>query len=393
MHPSRLKNAPLPPEATLFYTTSAHKRHTSALAKAFDFPLYLRAAWLSKEYHVKTKNCLSIGQIGAGRIGKVHASHLSRAIPRARLEAIADVSKGAAEECAARVGVPRAVNDYRRLLDDADIDAVVVCSSTGTHARIVEEAAQAGKHIFCEKPIDHDLSKIRRALAAVEKAGVKLQVGFNRRFDANFARVRRAITAGEIGEPHLLHIISRDPAPPPIEYVKVSGGIFLDMTIHDFDMARFLIGSEVEEVYTAAAVRVDPAIGDAGDLDTALIVLKFANGVIGTIDNSRRAVYGYDQRVEVFGSGGSVRTENNYPNAAILSDGAHVRRDLPLNFFMERYSESFLTEMRAFVDAVLDDTPTPVTGRDGLAPVVMGIAARKSYDENRPVRIAEIEGA
>lgn len=336
------------------------------------------------------KACLSVGQIGAGRIGKVHASHLARAIPRARLEAIADVSKRAAEECAARAGVSRAVDDYRTLLDDPAIGAVVVCSSTDTHARIVEEAAEAGKHIFCEKPIDHDLCKIRRALAAVEKAGVKLQVGFNRRFDANFARVRRAIVDGEIGEPQLLHIISRDPGPPPIEYVKVSGGIFLDMTIHDFDMARFLIGSEVEEVYTAAGVRVDPAIGEAGDLDTAIVVLKFSNGVIGTIDNSRQAVYGYDQRVEVFGSGGGVRVDNNYPNTAVLSGAAHVRRDLPLNFFMDRYTDSFLAEMRAFVDAVLDDTATAVTGYDGLAPVVMGLAARKSYDENRPVSLHEI---
>ncbi|HNT89668.1 MAG TPA: Gfo/Idh/MocA family oxidoreductase, partial [Candidatus Hydrogenedentes bacterium] len=168
------------------------------------------------------------------------------------------------------------------------------------------------------------------------------------------------------------------------------GGLFLDMTIHDFDMARFLIGAEVEEVYTAAGVLVDPAIGAAGDLDTAVVVLEFANGVIGTIDNSRRAVYGYDQRVEVFGSAGGVRIDNNYPNTALISDAGSVRRDLPLNFFMDRYTESFLAEMRAFIDAVLDNTPTPVTGHDGLAPVVMGIAARKSYDEHRPVRLVEV---
>lgn len=333
---------------------------------------------------------LSVGVIGAGRIGKVHAAHLANQIPRARLSVIADISEKAARACAAQHGVSRAVSDYRAVLDDAAIDAVVVCSSTDTHARIVEEAAQAGKQIFCEKPIDHDLAKIRRALDAVARAGVKLQIGFNRRFDANFARVRRAIVDGEIGAPHLLHIISRDPGPPPIAYVKVSGGIFLDMTIHDFDMARFLIGAEVEEVYTAAGVLVDPDIGAAGDLDTAIIVLTFANGVIGTIDNSRRAVYGYDQRVEVLGSAGGIRVDNNHPNTALISDAQSVRRDLPLNFFMERYTESFRAEMRAFVDAVLDDTPTPVTGHDGLVPVVMGIAARKSYDEHRPVKLAEI---
>ncbi|HNR32042.1 MAG TPA: inositol 2-dehydrogenase [Candidatus Hydrogenedentes bacterium] len=333
---------------------------------------------------------LNIGIIGAGRIGKVHAAHLARHVPRARLAVIADVSEEAARACAQENGVPRAVADHRAVLDDPGVDAVVVCSSTDTHARIVTETAQAGKHIFCEKPIDHDLAKIRRALDAVERAGVKLQIGFNRRFDANFARVRRAILDGEIGQPHLLHIISRDPAPPPISYIKVSGGLFLDMTIHDFDMARFLIGAEVEEVYTAAGVLVDPAIGAAGDLDTAVVVLEFANGVIGTIDNSRRAVYGYDQRVEVFGSAGGVRIDNNYPNTALISDAGSVRRDLPLNFFMDRYTESFLAEMRAFIDAVLDNTPTPVTGHDGLAPVVMGIAARKSYDEHRPVRLVEV---
>ena len=205
----------------------------------------------------------------------------------------------------------------------------------------------------------------------------------------NFARVRQAVASGEIGTPHLMHIISRDPAPPPVSYVKVSGGMFLDMTIHDFDMARFLIGDEVEEIYTAAGVMVDPEIGKAGDLDTALVVLRFANGVIGTIDNSRKAVYGYDQRVEILGSQGAIATGNCYPNQAVISTATAVRRDLPLNFFMERYTESFANEMRAFVDAVLEDKPTPVTGIDGRIPVVMGLAARKSYDEHRPVRLDE----
>lgn len=334
---------------------------------------------------------LNIGLIGVGRIGRLHAEHVAHQIPRARLCAIADVAGEAAEACAAKLGVPRWSQDYHTLIDAPDIDAVVICSSTDTHARIVGEAAQAGKHIFCEKPIDRDLAVIDQALAAVDRAGVKLQVGFNRRFDANFARVRAAIAQGEVGEPHLLHIISRDPGPPPIEYIKVSGGIFLDMTIHDFDMARFLIGSEVEEIYTAAGVKVDPAIGEAGDLDTALIVLKFVNGVIGTIDNSRRAVYGYDQRVEVLGANGGIRVDNNYPNTAVISGADVVRRDLPLNFFMERYTESFKTEMKAFVDAVLDDAPAPVTGRDARHPVVMALAARKSYDENRPVKLSEVD--
>ncbi len=333
---------------------------------------------------------LKIGVIGAGRIGVLHARNLAYRVPRANVAAVADVDEEAAQRCAAQCGAGTAVSDYHALLDDPEIAAVAVCSSTDTHARIIEEAAQAGKHIFCEKPIDHSLEKIDRALAAVEDAGVKLQVGFNRRFDANYRRVRDAVAAGEIGDPHLVHIISRDPAPPPIEYIKVSGGIFLDMTIHDFDMARFLIGAEVDEVFTAAGVMVDPAIGEAGDLDTAVIMLKFANGVIGTIDNSRQAVYGYDQRVEVFGSNGAVSTENNYPNTAIVSGPGRIQRDLPLNFFIERYTESYVTELEAFVDAVLDGQPVPVAGPDGRAPVIIALAARKSYDENRPVRLDEI---
>lgn len=335
---------------------------------------------------------LNLGLIGAGRIGRLHAEHIAYRIPNARCLIVADVIEEAAQRAADEFRINYAVADYQTILDSPAIDAVVICSATHTHAQIIQEAARAGKHIFCEKPIDHNLSVIDAALAAVAEAGVKLQVGFNRRFDANYARVRQAIASGEIGQPHLMHIISRDPSPPPMEYIQVSGGIFLDMTIHDFDMARFLMGCEVEEVYTAAGVLVDPAIGEAGDLDTALITLKFENGAMGVIDNSRQAVYGYDQRVEVLGSLGAVQTDNNYPNTAVISDAAAVRRDLPLNFFMERYVESYVNELQQFVDAVLEDKPTPVTGEDGRIPVIMGLAARRSYDENRPVRLDEITG-
>jgi myo-inositol 2-dehydrogenase/D-chiro-inositol 1-dehydrogenase len=333
---------------------------------------------------------LNIGIIGAGRIGKVHAETLAFRVPQAAVVAIADLNRSMAQNVAARCGIPSVAADAKEILADPKIDAVMICSPTDTHADLVVLAAQAGKHIFCEKPIDHNLAKIDRALAAVQKAEVKFQVGFNRRFDANFARVRKAVISGELGTPHLMHIISRDPGPPPISYIKVSGGIFLDMTIHDFDMARFLIGDEVESVYTAAAVRVDPEIGIAGDLDTALIVMQFKNGVIATIDNSRKAVYGYDQRVEILGSAGMISTGNCYPNQAILSTAAAVQRDLPLNFFMERYTESFVSEVQAFVTAVLEDRPTEVSGMDGRVAVVMGIAARKSYDERRPVRLEEV---
>jgi len=278
-------------------------------------------------------------------------------------------------------------------MENPDIEAVVICSSTDTHAQMIEEAAAAGKHIFCEKPIDLDLARIDRALEAVGKAGVKLQVGFNRRFDPNFKRVREMVAAGRIGTPHILRITSRDPAPPPIEYVKVSGGIFLDMTIHDFDMARYLIGSEVTEIYAAGGVMVDPEIGEAGDIDTVVITLRFANGVIGTIDNSRKAVYGYDQRVEVFGSAGMVAVSNNTPDTAVYSNADGVHSSLPLFFFVERYTDSYIAEMQAFIECIQQDKTPPVTSMDGRIPVVMGYAAQKSYQENRPVRLSEVDKA
>jgi myo-inositol 2-dehydrogenase / D-chiro-inositol 1-dehydrogenase len=333
---------------------------------------------------------VTVGLVGAGRIGRLHAEHLAYRVPQAELLAVSDIILEAAQGCAADLGIPTATQDHRAIMEDPDIEAVVICSSTDTHSQMIEEAAAAGKHIFCEKPIDFDLARIDRALAAVDEAGVKLQIGFNRRFDPNFRRVRDLVAEGQVGELHILRITSRDPSPPPIEYVKVSGGIFLDMTIHDFDMARYLAGSEVDEIYAAGGVMVDPEIGRVGDIDTAVITLRFQNGVVGTIDNSRQAVYGYDQRVEVFGSGGCVTADNNYPNTAVVSDASRVHRDLPLNFFMERYVDSYVAEMQAFIECVVQDTDPPVTGVDGRIPVIMGRAARKSYEENRPVKLSEI---
>jgi myo-inositol 2-dehydrogenase/D-chiro-inositol 1-dehydrogenase len=336
-------------------------------------------------------NSLKIGLIGAGRIGLLHAEHLTSRIPSANVIMVTDVFEEAAKQCAERYAIPSFEQNYHVVLEHPDIQAVVICSSTDTHARIIEEAAQAGKHIFCEKPIALDLASIDRALAAVEQTGVKLQIGFNRRFDANYRRVRQAVEQGDIGRPHLLHLVSYDPAPPPVAYIRVSGGIFLDMAIHDFDMARFLIGSEVDEIVATGGVMVDPAIGAAGDVDTAVVLLKFTNGAIGTISNSRQASYGYDQRLELLGSAGAISIGNNFPNTAVISDGHGVRRDLPLRFFVERYTESFVSEMAAFVDAVLYDTPVPVSGLDGRAPVVMALAAGKSLAEGRPVRLSEID--
>ncbi|CAG0944252.1 partial myo-inositol 2-dehydrogenase / D-chiro-inositol 1-dehydrogenase, partial [Anaerolineae bacterium] len=242
------------------------------------------------------------------------------------------------------------------------------------------------------KPIALDLAKIDHALATVKQAGVKLQIGFNRRFDPSFKRVRESIASGQIGTPHILRITSRDPAPPPIAYVKVSGGIFLDMTIHDFDMARFLLG-DVTEVYAAANVLVDPDIGKAGDVDTAVITLRFANGALGVIDNSRKAVYGYDQRVEVFGSGGVAIVNNKTPDMVVQSDAVGVHSAKPLHFFIERYADAYVAEMQEFVRCVIEDKTPSVTGMDGRAPVVIGYAALKSAKENRPVKLSEVDRA
>ena len=330
---------------------------------------------------------LNLGLIGAGRIGRVHAQNLQRRISGARVILAADPVEEAARRAADDFGIKFAVADYQTVLQSPAVDAVVICSATHTHATIAMQAAAAGKHIFCEKPLDFNLGVIDQVRAAVQQAGVKLQMGFNRRFDPNFVRVRQAVANGEIGAPHLMHIISRDPGPPPPAYIKSSGGMFLDMTVHDFDMARFLLGQEVVEVYAAAGVLVDPAIGALGDIDSALVTLKFAGGALAVIDNSRRAVYGYDQRVEILGSAGSISTGNIYPNSATISTATAIQRDLPLNFFMERYTESYVVEMQAFVDAVRNDTPVLTTGEDARAATVLALAAMQSYAENRPVKL------
>ena len=333
---------------------------------------------------------LNFGLIGAGRIGRVHAESLAFRNPDVNILAVSDIFLDSAQSCAEQYNIPSATESHYNILNNPEIDAVVICSSTDTHTQFITEAAEAGKHIFCEKPIALDLEQIDLALAAVEKAGVKLQIGFNRRFDSNFRHMRETVQSGGVGKPHILRIMSRDPAPPPIEYIKVSGGIFMDMMIHDFDLARFLLADEVEEVYTAAGVMIDPTIGEAGDVDTAVVTLKFANGAIGVIDNSRQAVYGYDQRAEVFGSKGSVEATNKTPYNTIHSTVDGVQHAKPHYFFLERYMDAYVDEMRAFVHAIKDDLPTQVTGNDGRAPVVIGHAAWLSYRENRPVKLSEI---
>ena len=333
---------------------------------------------------------LNIGIIGAGRIGSLHAKSITYNVPSAKVLGITDVNKNGLSEFAATLGIERIYEDYKEMLADKDIDAVLICSSTDTHADIAIEAANAGKHIFCEKPVDLTPEKVEAVIAAVAKAGVKLQVGFNRRFDHNFAHVKSMVDAGKVGDVHIIKITSRDPAPPPAQYSAVSGGMFLDMTIHDFDMARFLAGSEVKELYASATCLVDPAIGAAGDVDTAIITLKFENGALGVIDNSRRAAYGYDQRIEVFGSKGAAVASNDTATTVAFMGDEGVVSDKPLYFFLERYMQSFRDEMIQFVDAVKNDTPTPTTGDDGLNSLIVALAAKKSVAEGRPVAICEM---
>lgn len=333
---------------------------------------------------------LNIGIIGAGRIGKVHMKSITYNVPNARVLGITDVYKEALPALAEEYGIPKIYDSYKDMLADSEIDAVLVCSSTDTHADISIEAAKAGKHVFCEKPVDLTPEKVQAVIDTVKEAGVKLQVGFNRRFDHNFSHIRELINEGKIGNLELVKITSRDPEPPSAEYAAVSGGIFLDMTIHDFDMACFIAGSEVEEVYVNATCLVDPAIGEAGDVDTAIINLKFKNGALGVIDNSRRAAYGYDQRVEAFGSLGAAVAANDTPTNVTLMTADSVSTDKPLYFFLERYMQSFRDEMIQFVDAVQNDKPTPTTGTDGLNAILIALAAKKSVKEGRPVKISEI---
>ena len=333
---------------------------------------------------------MNIALIGTGRIGRIHAENLALHIREATLSVVTDINMDSAKQVAAEYGIPHVAPDYASILADDSIEAVAICSSTDTHAQYIIDAARAGKHIFCEKPIALDLASIDAALAAVAESGVKLMVGFNRRYHPNFQRIRQLVAEGQIGAPHLVRISSRDSAPPPVSYVKVSGGIFLDMTIHDFDMACYVLGSEVTEVYATGSVLVDPGIGEAGDVDTAVVVMHYENGAICTIDNSREAVFGYDQRLEVFGSGGMLTCENNFPDSVAYTGKAGVLSSKPLFTFLDIYRQTYVAEMQAFVEAVKNDTETPITGYDGRVPLVMGLAATRSLREGRPVKLSEI---
>ena len=327
---------------------------------------------------------LHFAQFGAGRIGAIHAANLA-ASGRARLTHVVDVHAPAAAALAAKHGA--AVSDTATALADPKVGAVIIASSTDTHADLVIAAARAGKAIFCEKPIDLSLARVDACLDAVAKAGVPMLVGFNRRFDPNFAELHRRIGAGAIGKVEQVVITSRDPGPPPVSYIKVSGGLFRDMTIHDFDMARWMLGEEPTEVFAHGANLVDPAIGQAGDIDSAMVLLKTVSGRMAHINNSRRASYGYDQRVEVFGSGGRLIAGNRTATTVEQADGTAVSSDKPLHFFLERYADAYRIELNAFLDAVANKTPMPVGAEDGRQALVLADAAFESLRTGAPVKL------
>jgi myo-inositol 2-dehydrogenase/D-chiro-inositol 1-dehydrogenase len=334
-----------------------------------------------------TSQRLNVAVIGAGRIGRMHAENLATRIPGARLAAVADVDSVSARDLGARFEVPLIVTDSREILEDPSIAAVLICSSSETHAQLIQDAAAHGKHVFCEKPIDLEIEPIERALKAVRTAGVKLQVGFNRRFDPTFARAREGVASGRLGEVYLVRITSRDPGPPPLEYLQRSGGIFLDMTIHNFDMVRFLSGSEVMEVFATGGALLEPEIGRLGDVDTCVTTLRLQNGALAVVDNSRRAVYGYDQRAEVFGTRGMILAGNPVPDAHLHLDEAGAHSAKPPAFFWDRYAEAYLAEMRSFVDCVQLDGPPLVSGLGGLMATRIAEAAGRSLATHQRVSL------
>jgi myo-inositol 2-dehydrogenase / D-chiro-inositol 1-dehydrogenase len=327
---------------------------------------------------------LEIAQFGAGRIGQIHAANIA-AMKDVRLRYIVDLNADAARKLAARYGA-RVVTE-RDALADREVGAVLIASSTDTHARLAIAAARAGKAIFCEKPIDLSLSKVDSCLREVEKAGVPMFVGFNRRFDPSFSALKARLDAGEIGAVEQVVISSRDPGPPPLSYIKVSGGMFRDMTIHDLDMARWLLGEEPVEVFAMGECLVDRKIGAAGDIDSAMVLLRTGSDRMCHINNSRRAAYGYDQRIEVFGARGMLRAENLGETTVEHFGPRGTVADRPLDFFLERYADAYRAEMAAFVRALTQKTPMPVGAKDGRQALVLAEAALQSHKKRQAIRI------
>jgi len=330
------------------------------------------------------------GLLGAGRIGKVHARAIG-SNPDAKLVAVADAMPAAAKEISTTYGAE--IRTIDKILAAKDIDAVVICTPTDTHADLIEKFARAGKAIFCEKPIDLSIERVQRCLAVVAETRAVLMVGFNRRFDPHFMAVRQAIDDGAVGKVEMVNITSRDPGPPPYDYIDRSGGIFRDMTIHDLDMARFLLGAEPVAVSAQASVLVDKEIGKHGDFDSASVILTTRAGQQCVISNSRRATYGYDQRIEVLGSKGMVAAENQRPVSIEVAGAKGFTRPPLHNFFMTRYIAAYANEIAAFIKAVNDKTTARPDGSDGLAALALAEAALRSVKEKRTVTVKEVLGA
>ena len=331
---------------------------------------------------------LRIGVIGAGRISKVHTPNLVNRVPNAEVVALCDLNLDAARAMASGLGIGRVCQDYHELLSDPHIDAIFICASTDAHTQISIDAAKAGKHIFCEKPVDHDVARIHEVIRAVDAAGVKYQVGFNRRFDRNFWHIYESVRAGAVGDVQIVKISSRDPMAPPLSYVKTSGGIFADMTIHDFDMVEHLSGSRVVEVSATGNCQINPEFAGENDVDTCIVMLRLESGALAVIDNSRQAVYGYDQRIEVFGSKGLITADNETANNTTLYTADAVLKEKPLWFFLERYTDAFIREEQGFVDACLNDTDVLIDAWAGLSPVLIALAAQASCEMGgAPVKV------
>lgn len=332
---------------------------------------------------------IKFGIAGVGRMGSIHLENLVTKFHDAEVIAISDINPNT-NALAEQFGVPKVYTQFEDMVNDDDIDAVVICSPTDFHANHIKTAAKAGKQVFCEKPMDLSLDTVKEVLKVVDEAGVKLFIAFNRRYDPNFQKVKQMVSEGKIGDVQIIKITSRDPGPPPISYIEVSGGLFLDMAIHDFDMARFISGEEVVEVYAKGAVFVDDEIGKVGDIDTAITTLTLANGAIVVIDNSRKAAYGYDQRLEVFGSKGMCGSENKLHNNHFYYDENGVHSALPLDFFMDRYSDSYFNEMKTFIECLKNNKAPQTSGHDGIMSLAIGLAAKKSLKENRAIKLSEI---
>lgn len=333
---------------------------------------------------------LSLVLIGMGRIGKIHLNNILRHFPQVQISGVADRDYNP-EQFAREYGSIPFSRDAKELVAKSEVDAVLICTPTSTHADMIRLALEHGKHIFCEKPVDLSLETTKQLVDQVQGSGIKMMLGFNRRFDPDFLHAQRQIKEGRIGGVQIVKITSRDPGLPPIEYIKHSGGLFMDMVIHDFDMARYIMQKEVKEVYARGRVLVDPKVGEAGDIDTALTTLIFEDDSYAVIDNSREAIYGYDQRLEIFGNKGMLQVENNLHNRNIVYDKQGIHQSLPLDFFMDRYAASYLNEMKFFIEALQNDQPIPVSGKDGLEAVVIATAAKWSVEKKRPVSIAEVK--